>query len=275
MSSDTLTASHEDAFNAGLKSAEPVVIEGQIVHHEDFRVSDISRSIISREKEEKEGPFNRKGVISCHTIESLAHAYEQYKSSKTRIFADAESKLIKTIFDFHNGEDEGRSTNGWAQFSADMQLKQSRKLNEWSKLTEWHDQVDFANFLEDHLEDVVVPSGQELLALATDLEANKDASFKGKMNLQDGSVQLNYQEDVQTSVAVPQNLSLGIPIFEHGDLYTVKVRLRFRVTGGGVRFKIVFTNLEDTIQHHFEELVQKLEEKVKTVVYRGSASVNY
>jgi hypothetical protein len=130
-------------------------------------------------------------------------------------------------------------------------------------------QFDFANFLEDHLEDVLEPSGQHLLEIATDLEASSTGGFKGKVNLDNGSVRLSYQDEVETTVEVPRTLTLGIPLFEHGDRYKLGARLRFVIQGGSVKFKLLFTNLQDAKEQEFERIVQEIEEKTSQPIYRG------
>jgi hypothetical protein len=129
--------------------------------------------------------------------------------------------------------------------------------------------MEFANFLEDHLEDVLTPTGQELLSIATDLEASSTGGFKGKVNLDNGSVRLSYQDDVETTVEVPRNLTLGIPLFEHGDRYKLGARLRFVIQGGSVKFRLLFTNLQDAKEQEFERIVQEIEEKTSQPIYRG------
>jgi hypothetical protein len=207
-----------------------------------------------------------------------------YAGKKTRTFADVEKLTITSIYDFlapkaieetidEMGLDE--KPTGWSQFKGVLAFRDSRKLGEWKKLTEWTGQSDFANFLEDHLEDVVTPSGADLLSIATDLEANSASSFKGKITLNNGDVRLDYQSDTQTSVEVPKELILGIPLFEHGDKYKVRARLRFRVGGGGVVFRLLFTNLNDAIEAEFERIVQEMEEKTSSVILRGRALAGY
>jgi hypothetical protein len=158
---------------------------------------------------------------------------------------------------------------GWGQLRAVIGFAESRKLKEWKSTLEWMTQADFANFIEDHLEDVLTPSGQELLSIATDLEASSTGGFKGKVNLDNGSVRLSYQDEVETTVEIPRNLTLGIPLFEHGDRYKLGARLRFVIQGGSVKFRLLFTNLQDAKEQEFERIVQDIEEKTSQPIYRG------
>lgn len=277
MKPDTEELSHggsvQAAIQAGMEIAEPLeVIEGIFVHHKDFKFEDKREEAIALKRAIEKGPENPSSNILCHRPESFVAVYGDYAEARTKVYADSEQKRVVALFDYIEPKNESR---GWGQFSATIIFQLSRKLREWRGMLEWQSQEAFANFLEDHLEDVVEPTGQDLLALATDLEANKEGHFKGKLNLDNGSVKLSYQDEVQTDVEVPRHLTLGIPLFEHGDLFKLKCRLRFNVTSGGVRFKILFTNLEDSISEHFEEIVQGLEESTKATIIRGNISVDH
>ena len=203
-------------------------------------------------------------------MESLSVLHAAHADRRTRVFADPATLRIICVFDFLSA---GNDATGWGQFNAQMEFKRSRKLNEWSNLNEWSGQTEFANFLEDHLEDVNTPSGSELLAIATDLEASAAGSFRGRVNLNNGSVALRYQNEVETTVEVPAKLTLAIPLFEHGDLYRLPARLRFNVGASGVKFRILLTNLDDAIQTEFERIVQDLEAKIGNPIVRGSVSL--
>jgi hypothetical protein len=268
------------AFEAGLKSQTPEeVMPGIFIHHRDLVVSDQTASHQKIAKREERGPVNPSGTLTLHTLESFVGAVTDHQDKRTKIFADSEAGLIVSVFDFlENGGKKDETdfetrARGWGQLRAELAFKESRKLKEWRQTLEWLTQETFANFLEDHLEDIVSPTGQDLLALVTDLEASLGGSFKGKTNLANGSVKFAYMSDVETSVEVPKELVLGIPLFEHGDAYKLKVRLRFNITGQGVRFRLLFTNLEDAKQLEFERIVQEIEEKTVSELYRGKLAL--
>ena len=272
----TSASSPLDAFDAGLKSQIPSeIFPGMIVHHKDLVVSDKTAARLSDEKLSKIGPVNPAGTLTLLTPESFGRAISDHRDARTKVFADGEKSEIVAVFDFlQAGGNVSTSLPdargiGWGQLRAVIGFSESRKLKEWKRTLEWMSQADFANFLEDHLEDVVEPEGQHLLEIATDLEASSTGGFKGKVNLQNGSVKLCYQDEVETSVEIPRNLTLGIPLFEHGDRYKLGARLRFIISGGSVKFRLLFTNLQDAKDQEFERIVQEIEEKTKAPIYRG------
>lgn len=264
-----------DAFEAGLKSQTPLeVYPGVFIHHKDLCKTDLRPQFMEEEKASKPGPINPAGTLTMLTPESFGLAIMDHRDDRTKVFADNEKSEIVAIFDFleiggrAKAETDSRA-NGWGQLRAVIGFTESRKLKEWKRTLEWMSQLEFANFIEDHLEDVLTPSGQDLMTIVTDLEASSSGGFKGKVNLDNGSVRLSYQDEVETTVEVPRNLTLGIPLFEHGDRYRLGARLRFVIQGGSVKFKLLFTNLQDAKEQEFERIVQEIEEKTSQPIYRG------
>jgi len=261
------------AFEAGIKAAAPVeLMAGVVLHHKDFAVADKAKERLAERKRSEPGPVNPAAVLVLLTLESFARAVTTHRDERTEVFADSERAEITAVFDSLEGGGQGDPDlvrGGWGQHRARIGFAESRKLGEWKKTTQWMGQEEFANFLEDHMEDVVEPKGQDLLSIATDLEASSRGNFKGRVNLANGTVSLCYQDEVETTVAVPRHLTLGIPLFEHGDCYALGARLRYLVKGGTVQFKLLFTNLEDAKEQEFELIVQELDEKAIAPLYRG------
>lgn len=260
-----------DAFEAGLKSQTPVeVFPGIFIHHKDLVRTDLRPQFMADAKESKPGPVNPSGTLTLLTPESFSKALTDYRDTRTQTFADSEKSEITAVFDaLQSGDGYYDRKAGWGQLRAVIGFAESRKLKEWKRTLEWMSQLEFANFIEDHLEDVLTPSGQDLMTIVTDLEASSSGGFKGKVNLDNGSVRLSYQDEVETTVEVPRNLTLGIPLFEHGDRYKLGARLRFVIQGGSVKFRLLFTNLQDAKEQEFERIVQEIEEKTSQPIYRG------
>lgn len=264
------------AFQAGLQSADATeIFRGMIVHHKDFTLTDKTALALAEAKRCEQFPENPAGHMTLHTMLSFAAVVMDHRDNRTALFGDTESGTITAIFDFlqtggYRETNPDTRERGWGQFTASINFRESRKLLEWKKTLAWMDQAEFSNFIEDHLEDIVTPTGQDLLALVTDMEASSSGSFKGRVNLDNGNVALHYQDDVETTVEVPRNLMLGIPLFEHGDRYRLSARLRFLIRGGKVVFRLLFTNLEDAKEQEFERIVQELEEKTGRPIYRGN-----
>jgi hypothetical protein len=264
------------AFAAGQSSSTPnIIFPGLVAAHKDTTLRDVSKETLAMLKSNEDGPVNPAGVEIHQTPVSFRMAVVANEDTRTRVFADAEKWKISAIFDYledggRNYETDGDSRKiGWGQHRAEIQFEESRKVKEWKRTLEWMGQADFANFLEDHLEDVALPSGSDLLSIVTDLEATVGGGFKGRVNLANGSVALHFQNEVETKVDIPRELKLSIPLFEYGDRYILPARLRFNVSGGSVKFRLIFTNLEDAKEQEFKRIAQEIEEQISSALYVG------
>jgi len=264
------------AFKAGEKGSDPKICEAteQIFMREGFRAIDVSKELLRVRKADEPGPTNAAGTMQCLTPESFVAAVKDHHDVRSAIFADSENGVVVCVFDYlerggapTHGEDE--RDKGWGQHRAEIRFERSRKLKEWLKLTEAVSQLSFAEFIEDHLDDVVDPKGDDLLALATDLEASSTGSFKGKVNLANGSTQLAFSHDTETTVEVPKEIALGIPLFEHHAGYRLRARLRWRHAQGTLSFRLLFPTLQDALEQEFERIVQEMEAGTGLPFYRG------
>lgn len=94
-----------------------------------------------------------------------------------------------------------------------------------------------AQFIENNLDDVVEPTGADLLEICRTLEAKKKVNFSSSIRLSDGSNQFTYEETVQGSaqkgqLKIPEVFVIGVPVFISGEKWKVQVRLRFRINSG-------------------------------------------
>lgn len=271
------------AFEAGRASEDVRRLDGLdlMLVNKDFKLEDRRKEALRERREGLAGPVNPAGELVLLTPESFALAVNDHKDARTMLYADQETGEVAALFDGieKGGVDakgelsEGMRSAGWGQFSASIVFRESRKLREWREMLEPKGQAAFAEFLEDHREDVVDPEGASLQELVQDLEATSTGSFKGRVNLDSGNVSLAYQDQTEMSVELPKEIVLGVPLFEHGERYRLKARLRYRVHGGAVTFRLLFTNLADAKEQEFERIVLGLEEKISEPIYRGKIAL--
>lgn len=99
-------------------------------------------------------------------------------------------------------------------------------------------QTEFAAFIENNLPDIANPPGAQMLEMALQFEAKKKVNFASGIRLDNGAIQLNYDEQVEGTSArglirVPQEFSLGIPVLRNGPGYQIDCRLRYRISDQG------------------------------------------
>lgn len=267
------------AFEAGRESSVEGVADTseQIIVPINHKLIDNSEAVLKRRKASEGQPEVTAGTMELHQVEAVIAAVKLWGGAHTHVMADAAEFCMVVHFDGLNTQKDSEDSrvhpgSGWNQLRGLMKLRESDKLKHWKQAGDWMKQKDFAEFLEDHALDVVTPEGSDLLEIVSDLEATSSGSFKGKVSLQNGDVSLAYQNETETNVEIPKEIKLGIPLFEHGQRYSLTGRLRFRVHGGEVYFKIMLVNLDDAKRQEFSEMVGQIKEKIDEPVIEGRFS---
>lgn len=122
-------------------------------------------------------PDRREGIHIAHTLDSFAEITNRFKAENSAIFADLNKSTFTTIFDFHP---EG-ADNADARFGKHRAFYDLPFSKEWAAWTEQNGQPmqqhEFAEFIEDRIADVAMPSGN-LLGTITDAATGGDFGDK-------------------------------------------------------------------------------------------------
>ena len=151
-----------------------------------------------------------------------------------------------------------------------------------------------AQFLESNMVDVVYiakadaqdgkpaevgsPDGATLLEICRTLEAKKKVNFKSSVRLGDGSTQFTYDEDVsgtavKGTMAIPDQFSIGVPVFENGEKYRLDVRFRYRIgDGGDLSMWLELVREHKVIEDAVKQLRAQIAKETTLAVLNGSPS---
>lgn len=260
------------AFDAGVRSTETKELSpGVFLTSRETKVEDLRKWKAEHRKLTEDAPVNRQERIKIHTKESFVDAVNKYGTPNAVTYADSRENKITAIFDH----------DGFHNFKAEIAFLLSAKLKKWSRMTDYMSQVEFAEFLDDNLEDIYsgengeYPTASQIQEMATGIQVTENTETTGKINLSNGAANISYVGEVQSSVEIPTHIQIAIPLFENGDKYTLQMRLRYRSTGGGIKFKLLFTNLDRSLEEHFEEILQFILEKTDVTAFRGSCDNPY
>ena len=206
-------------------------------------------------------PTRKRGTTTLNDAESFVAVVNDQKGSNTRLFSTINPPTFTAVFNHHA---EGA---GWGDHMAKYNAPISPEWGAWNKADKQKfNQVEMAQFLESNLVDVVFiekadavpaqpadgdkpavaakpaepgsPDGATMLEICRTLAAKKDVEFKSAVRLGDGSTQFTYNEEVRGTAAngtldIPEQFSIGVPVFENGQKYRVDVRFRYRIGQGG------------------------------------------
>lgn len=233
-------------------------------------------------------PARKKGTTVLNDAESFIAVVNDQKGESTRLFSTIEPPTFTAVFN-HTA-----ASTGWGDHRAHYAAPLAPEWKAWTGMDgKKTNQVELAQFIENNLIDVVFidkdapgaapgevgsPDGSTLLEVCRTLEAKKKVEFKSAIRLANGSTQFTYDEDVQGSarqgqLAVPEQFSLGIPVFENGDKYRVDVRLRYRISDGGALVMwLELIRPHKTIEHAVQELRASIAAATGLQILNGTPS---
>jgi uncharacterized protein YfdQ (DUF2303 family) len=271
-SGDTPQTEYEAAFEAGARSV------GVIFPNEDvdsipfllvpdgFKVESVERFLPF--------PQRRRACVSMTSVESFTRYINEFKSDDApRIFAAKSRNALTCIFDYHTPG----GANGWNEHQAILGLSLSKEWQTWlTSSGRALSQVAFAEFLEDNFLNIVEPNGATVLQAAAHLEAKKTVSFKSGVRLDNGAVQLSYEENVdgkgKGNLVIPSTFTLGIPVFENGDPVAVEARLRYRIKDDVLTFTYILNNPQKVLDTAFDAVLTQVQADTGIAPYLGSSA---
>ena len=167
----------------------------------------------------------------------------------------------------------------WRDFSVRYQPIKSVEWCRWNeKNAVPFTQLEFALFIEDNLQDIAavegMPTGQQVLEMATKFQATMDIRYKSNIRLPSGGVNLMFvnDDDAQTveSMKLFERISIGIPVFWGGDAYQVDARLRYRVKDGGLKFRYELIRADKIMEDATKKLIEKIRTETLCPLFFGT-----
>lgn len=166
--------------------------------------------------------------------------------------------------------DHSSNLNGqmWRDHTA---LYTPEKSVEWKRWTgndkEQMNQLEFATFIEDNLDDIApvdgMPSRSDLLEMILKFEANQDSRLKQHVRLQSGGIELNFvnNDDEQTiqRMKMFEKISIGIPVFDNDkNNYRLDARLRYRTREGKLTFWYELIRADKVFKAAVENMINEI-----------------
>lgn len=178
-------------------------------------------------------PTRKRGGTKLNDAASFIAVVNDQKSDSTRLYSTVSPPTFQAVFN------DVADVPGWRDHRASYHAPLSPEWLIWTDSSgKQRNQTEFAAFIEANMLDIIEPDGAVVLEVSRTLEAKKKVEFASSVRLSDGSVQFNYEEDVQGSalkgqLKVPESFVLAIPVFENGDPWRIEAKLRYRIAEGG------------------------------------------
>lgn len=253
------------AFEAGFAAAEtriapdgsPYVVApvGAVVHHLERMMP---------------APPRIRRCVRLDNAASFVEYISEFRGPGTTVFAALNERTITAVLDY-----DEPGAPAWGEHVAWLKLQHSPEWLEWTKRNrQVIRQADFAEFIEDQLRYIVQPDGAALMEMVTQLEAKRSVAFRSGVNLQNGSVQLQYEETEEPrkgNIIMPRSIVIGPRVFLGDRQVRVDVRLRYRITNeGALTFQYVLDEPEHIVEDAFAAVVGQVAEACDLVVLSGT-----
>jgi uncharacterized protein YfdQ (DUF2303 family) len=259
-------------FIAELTAAgtKPIVIGNstQLLAPEGWSVNNIDELI----EKAQLVPSRKKGTFTALDLDSLiAHAEDQGAQAHGYILCNPDKCSVTAIYN------HDKLGTGWKDHRAYFIAEKTPEFQRWiNNNGKQFGQTEFAEFIEDNLADVPGEDGPLLLNMATTISASTAINFSSAKRLQDGQVQLVYNEVIDAkagadgSLKIPQVFDIGVRIFKNGSGYKIRARLKYRLHSGTVKFWYELDRPERAIEDAFNDYVTQLREKTTYSVLLGA-----
>jgi uncharacterized protein YfdQ (DUF2303 family) len=227
------------------------------------------------------GPRRRVCVVALTEPGSFVEYVRRYQNADTVVYANTKAMAFVAVLDEHPagpvaaGSKPGAAT-AWREHRASYSCPKSPEWITWSALDgKAMKQDEFADFLEQRLEDLVIAEGMpkpiEMLKVARELHIRTKGTFQREVNPTTGDFILVNKNETETgSTVIPRAFALAIPVFEGGERYKVEARVRFQLTGSGPMFSFTMHRRAEIERDAFDGVRQIIATGTERPVYAGT-----
>lgn len=189
-------------------------------------------------------PRLTKAAAVLNDAQSFLAYVQRHATERTVCWADFNPQTYTLSFTAVIDEHD-KTTAGWRAHTASYKPELSAEWKVWAAQNEKaQGQLEFASFIERNEHDIAAmegyPTSLQMLAMATEFEANSGKRIKSVARLQGGGVRLEYVDDddaaTLTQMKLFERFQIGIPVFWAGPAYRIDARLKYRHGSGKVSF---------------------------------------
>ncbi|MEV6014687.1 DUF2303 family protein [Streptomyces sp. NPDC051997] len=214
----------------------------------------------------------KRGTTVVRDAASFLTYYGKHQDDASEVYSDVEKLTVTAVLDAHAADEAG-----FGEHRLHLALRRTRAWQEWLDLDgKLVDQDRFANFLEDHLPNLVDPDAATMLEIAQSIKATTKAQFQSSTRLQSGERKFAYLEETQASaggkgdLAIPETFKIAVPPFEGADAYSMTARFKYRLGGGQLTLGFKLEQPEERAKAAFADVLGTVAEGINTPILNGT-----
>lgn len=218
-------------------------------------------------------------VTLTETESFVAYMKRHGSLTNSTIWAEVDYPNGKLAFQaIINDHGDAEDEQAWRDHTVKYAPQFSEEWKIWSQgNSRAMTQDQFALFIEQNLKDIAtaegMPTGTQMLAMATELEINQDSKFKSQVRLQSGGVRLEFINDADEGTAkrmeIFSKFAIGLQVFRNGSPYLIEARLRYRQREGKLQFWYELIRPDVTLEAASKDLITQLREATGNPFFFG------
>jgi uncharacterized protein YfdQ (DUF2303 family) len=217
-------------------------------------------------------PGRKKGTTTVRDTASFAAYFAKHSDPDTEVYACADRLTVTAVLDAHTSD-----TARWSGHWLLLALRKTEAWEQWLALDgKLMGQEQFAEFLEDHLPELLDPAAATMLEIAQSIQAATKVDFQSGTRLSTGERQFKYVENTTAKagqrgdLTIPETFVVGLVPFEGSEGYRLTARLRYRITDQQLRIGYKLERPGDTLRTAFADVVTAIGEQIEQPVMNGS-----
>ncbi|HEY8985710.1 MAG TPA: DUF2303 family protein [Streptomyces sp.] len=220
----------------------------------------------------KDNPDRKTGTTVVRDAESFLAYYGKHADESSEVYADAERLTVTAVLDADT-PDAAR----WQGHRLSLQLRTTDAWKQWLALDgNLMNQEQFAEFIEDHLPELLEPAAATMLEIAQSIQGVAKAEFQSGTRLASGERKLAYVETVTAKagqkgeLVIPETFVIGLVPFDGSEGYRLTARLRYRINGGPLQLGYKLERPADVLKTAFGDVVAAIGEGIDVPVLNGT-----
>lgn len=217
-------------------------------------------------------PARKIGTATVRDAASFLAYFEKHADPSTEVYADSERLTITAVLDAHSSE-----APRWGDHRLLLALRTTEAWSQWKALDgKLVTQAAFAEFLEDHLPELLEPSAADMLEISQSIQGVTKAEFTAGTRLATGQRQLSYVETTTAKagqkgqLTIPETFVIGLVPFDGSEGYRLTARLRYRIARDGeLSMGYKLDRPGDILRTAFTDVTTAIGEQIDVPVLNG------
>jgi uncharacterized protein YfdQ (DUF2303 family) len=219
-----------------------------------------------------DAPARKRGITVVRDARSFAAFWDKHSEDSSEVYADADQLTVTAVLNA-----DGPAAADWGDHRLRLELRETDAWKQWAA----HDgkllpQEAFAEFIEDHLPEILEPAAAEMLEIAQSIQATTSAEFQSGTRLATGERQFKFVEQTTTKagqrgdLTIPETFVIGLVPFEGSEGYKITARLRYRIVDAHLRMGYKLDRPQDVRKKAFEDVVSVIDGGIEATILSGT-----